>query len=41
MTPDNEGLLKKAWHFIQLVSCAIFYFFYFVGESIWRAIRKK
>ena len=41
MKPDNEGFLKEAWYFIQLVSYAIFYFFYFVGESIWRAIRKK
>ena len=41
IVPDSEGLLKKAWYFMQLVSYTVFYFFYSVGECIWKAIKKK
>ena len=39
--PEDEGFFKKVWYIILLVSYGTFYFFWSVGECIWRAAKKK
>ena len=41
MIDNEEGILKKAWYILLLISYGFFYFIYSIVEVLWKWAKEK